>query len=424
MATDRITEIRIQGMRSLADVRLKLGGLTVLIGENGSGKSSILEAFEILRKTTEPEFFARLSRVHGGLPNLLRTGAPGLSLHVAAQVADVPIAYSLTLAIERSVAVVKEEELRADVPEAGWQTEIRRLRDNFLFYTNYRAGEFGTASVRNVIEAPLDGLMLGPRRGFALSSDDEKGLKRFGQRHPQPILDGFTRLLSSIHVQLPFAIRPYWTGRELGDRFSLRDAATVAPATSLARSAENFVSCYQRLRNESSEHWEETMELVRLGLGDDVESVNTPAAGPGGALTLTLALRGSPQPIFAEAMSDGQLAYLALVALARLPGEPSLIAIDEPEAHMHPHLLVRVLEILEHLAERCPVLLATHSDRLLDELADAAASAVLCELDEQRATRLRKPDASVLARWMERYRGLGDLRAAGYESSVMQPTSE
>jgi AAA15 family ATPase/GTPase len=39
-----ISEIRIQNFKSVQDLALKLGRVTVLIGENGSGKSNILEA--------------------------------------------------------------------------------------------------------------------------------------------------------------------------------------------------------------------------------------------------------------------------------------------------------------------------------------------------------------------------------------------
>jgi hypothetical protein len=51
---DRIERIRIQGFRSLADVTLELNGLSVLIGDNGSGKSAVIEALETLRYFAEP----------------------------------------------------------------------------------------------------------------------------------------------------------------------------------------------------------------------------------------------------------------------------------------------------------------------------------------------------------------------------------
>ena len=56
MPKDRITRLYVEGLRTLADLSLPLDGLTVLIGENGSGKSSILEACEILREEFGDDF--------------------------------------------------------------------------------------------------------------------------------------------------------------------------------------------------------------------------------------------------------------------------------------------------------------------------------------------------------------------------------
>jgi hypothetical protein len=46
---------------------------------------------------------------------------------------------------------------------------------------------------------------------------------------------------------------------------------------------------------------------------------------------------------------------------------------------------------------------------------------VLCDLDEQRRLRLRRPDRIQLDRWLAEYRGLGQLRAEGYDQLVFQP---
>jgi hypothetical protein len=58
------------------------------------------------------------------------------------------------------------------------------------------------------------------------------------------------------------------------------------------------------------------------------------------------------------------------------------------------------------------VLIATQSDRLLDGLSRPADQAVLCELDEQGQTQLRRPDQEALNRWLVRYRGTRDGRRA------------
>jgi predicted ATPase len=85
----------------------------------------------------------------------------------------------------------------------------------------------------------------------------------------------------------------------------------------------------------------------------------------------------------------------------------------------HPELLMRALDFFEAMARDRPVLLATHSGRLLDGLSEPARGVVLCELSEDRRTRLVRPDEGALARWLDRYRGLGDLRGAGHQASVM-----
>lgn len=77
-----ITELRIEGLRTIEKIRLDLDGLTVLIGDNGTGKSTIIEACEILRRATGRRFLDELYGIHGGLTALLRQGAPRLLLGV------------------------------------------------------------------------------------------------------------------------------------------------------------------------------------------------------------------------------------------------------------------------------------------------------------------------------------------------------
>ena len=81
-------------------------------------------------------------------------------------------------------------------------------------------------------------------------------------------------------------------------------------------------------------------------------------------------------------------------------------------------MLTRVMGFFEAIAETRPVLPATQSDRLLDSLSAADEHVVLCTLDKNGATQLRRPEADALKEWLVDYRGLGDLRAAGHAASV------
>lgn len=413
MPGNRITEIHAKGLRSLADVRLRLDGLTVLIGDNGSGKSSLIEVCELLQRAASESFSEDLNRIHGGVGSLLRAGAQYLELGLAVAPDDSwyhRVEYALTL--NRSGSVVQErldaftcDELDEDAEKcvsvlAAHDDDFER---SFKFLTDSSDGTY--------IERKFD-----PKR-TALSS--------FGEFPPHRFIRDVRATLRAIDVHLPFDTTARWVQRSRGQPSPLRGAATIEPAEALSRFGANLPNAWNALKNDFSEaHWRETMDYVRLGLGPDVESVNVRADPGGGSIALRLKYAGLDEQIPSFAISDGTLAYLAFVALYRLNTKKSLIAFDEPETHLHPELLQRVLGFFEAMAKERPVLLATHSDRLLDGLSDPARSVVLCELDERRATRLVRPDPDALRDWLTDYRGLGDVRGAGHAASILTRREE
>jgi predicted ATPase len=244
-------------------------------------------------------------------------------------------------------------------------------------------------------------------------------LTAFGMHPPHPTIARMTAALGAIDVHIPFEVMPMWAAKKIGRRSLNRESSTVQPANRLQFMAANLADAFMRLRNEPAAHWQQTMELVRLGLGQDIDNVNLTADAAGGQHALSIRYKTLPTPVPASGLSDGTIAFLAFVALYRLSTQRSAIVFDEPELHLHPTLLTRVVAMFEDMARSCPVLLTTHSDRLLDALSEPAKSAVLCELDGQRATRLLRPDAAVLAKWRQDYNGLGEVRAAGHQRSVM-----
>ena len=405
MTADKITAISIKGLRSIEDVTLRLDELTVLIGENGAGKSSIVEAFELLRKAGAPSFVDNLASLHGGLSLLLRDRAPRLTLGLEIAGDGPTIDYSFSIAPEGSLIVVHEERLVLR-DEAGPVNVIVRDRAS----SSYVDAETGRQEQFRVGAGSLL-------------------ISAFGKRPPHPAIARTVAMLDGIEVHVPFDVRAFWVCRERRWSAPLRDPTLIQPAASLMRVGDNLANVYHALKNDfGEEHWQATMDLVRLGLGDDVLGINIQSMSGGGQIALAMQLRGQQQQVPASAMADGTLAYLAFVALAQLQTNRSVLVFDEPELHLHPRLLGRVLGIFETIARTTPVVLATHSDRLLDGLCTPAESAVLCRLDpatatSPRTTRLVRPNREALDEWLQTYRGLGDLRAAGVENVVMTEES-
>ncbi len=236
-------------------------------------------------------------------------------------------------------------------------------------------------------------------------------------RHPA--IDIVRDALRSIDVHLAFEVLPSWAARAYARKSEIRGSSLLQPAERLDLLGTNLVNVYFALREQSDRaHWEETMDLLRLGLGMQFEEVKSIADPGGGAHAMAIKWRGRDPLMSASALSDGQIAFLAFVGIYRLPRQRSLLAIDEPELHLHPGLLTRVVQMLASMSEAHPVLVATHSDRLLDALEDPAASVRVCDLHGD-AARLRRLDRAALGEWIGDYRGVGSIRSDGHLIDVL-----
>jgi len=101
-------QIHIQGFRRLLDAKIKLTPLNVLIGANGSGKTSILDVFWLLANTAAGKLNECLSEQNGVDANLSNlTAAMGgkarfLAFELSMPVTNSnPIAYRLAIAPKR-----------------------------------------------------------------------------------------------------------------------------------------------------------------------------------------------------------------------------------------------------------------------------------------------------------------------------------
>lgn len=186
MGRDRITQLRIRGLRAIDDVTLDLRGLTVLVGDNGTGKSTILEALEILRQVAKPLDFVTdvLVKGHGGLRGLLRRGSDELRLGVTIEGPDRIATYDLVVAAAGTSAEVVQERL-------VWEQPLGEARPPYVLE---RKGTHVTDSVNGKVGGP--GGTIGPTE-LALSK----------------VPAGFrwiTDALLGIEVHVPFETRPVW----------------------------------------------------------------------------------------------------------------------------------------------------------------------------------------------------------------------
>lgn len=382
----RISRVRFRGLRTASDVVLDLEPMNVLIGPNGVGKSTLVEGLDILSKIPSGEGFLRaLNDEHGGTSRLLRRGESQLQLDVEFRDGDLTLTYQLSLARRNGSFAIDNESLYCHGDD-----EALFVRDG----DNVLSGS--SASIRPSPRSPLL---------VTMSAIDLR-------------VEHVPTALGGIEVHIPFATQPRWFGLGMVPERNMRTDNLVQATDRLDRGGANLANAFHALRNRPD--WPDTLETIRLLIDDDIINVTTPASASGGSIGLAVSYRSSGS-IPAFALSDGTLSLLALTALARLDdGQTprSLLVLDEPDLHLHPGAVGQLVALLEECSARQPVVIATHSDRVLDGLSEPARSTILCELDEQRRLQLRRPDRTQLDRWLQEYRGLGQLRAEGYDRLV------
>lgn len=404
---DRITRLRISNIRAFAHLDLAISPLTVLIGENGSGKSTIIEALELLRKATEPTFFQQFYTIHRGMPGLLRKGASSMRLGVVVEddAGERPrLEYEFELAAQGSGAVVQAERLLVG-PMGNEARPLVALRRDRV------GGEIFDQAGRKLVA-------LRPE----VMAPDRLVISSFGALPPQEAIARLLAALRGIEVHLHFDTVATWAARSYQFTLSMRGSVTLQPAERLDLLGFNLANAWSSLKNLDSASWEHTMALIRLGLGEAIDTVNIIADPAGGNIALAIKRIDMAEPIPAANLSDGQLAWLAFVALAQLNIRRSLLAIDEPELHLHPALLGRVMAMLSSL-KGAPVVVSTHSDRVLEMLADPASVVRVCALEPGGVASVTQLDAEKLPRWLEDFGDLGNLRASGYLEHVLAPNT-
>ncbi len=395
-AQDRITEVEIENVRSIGRLRLALDGLVVLIGPNAAGKSTVLECLEILAKAGQHlDFMSEGVSRHGPLDSLLRSGETTMRFGATIEGGDSTLTYSFALTrMAREQYVISSERLVAVTGPLQGRVLLERTQ-SACATLNPLTGEMVPVAFQPTA------LLIG-QLPWAASSE----------------MDRTRRALKGIRVHVPFDVTPIWIANEERRQPELREAAQIGKALELNRRGGNLANCFHALKADPAFQWPRILDRVRLGLGADVVDLMTPAAGRG-LIELVVSFRGLRDPVPAACLSDGQLTYLAFVALVEMsPG--GLLAIDEPELHLHPELVVRVVGLLEDLALRQPILVATQSDRVLDALADPQRSVMLCDLDEKRRMQVLRPDAERLQEWLAEFSGLGRIRENDYLPLVMK----
>jgi len=112
---------------------------------------------------------------------------------------------------------------------------------------------------------------------------------------------------------------------------------------------------------------------------------STPSTKAAGC-RLTLKFPDMPRAFGAHELSDGTLKYLCLLGALMGYRLPSLVALNEPEASLHPSLLPPLARLIGRAAPRTRIWIVTHSEDLAEALRDETGKPARRARQAERAT--------------------------------------
>jgi len=356
-----------------------LRSLNVLIGPNGSGKTNLIEAFEVLRAAPKDVF------------RPFRTGG-GLATWIFNENRNAWTRNTATLEIVSRWLV--------DVPDA-WCSVSYRI--GFMHFDGRGEVDFESIAVTSKNEAPDPSFYL-RRRGSEAElkqaseggwadrevSELDRSLSTLAQiRDPgsYPHLAHIGDRLGAIQIFRS------WT---FGPRAIARSGCSPDVRTDrLEEDFSNLPARLQEMRRKPAVKRRFQQLLGELAPGyEDFE-----VFPQGGALHLYLT--EGEHNISAQRLSDGTLRYLCLLAILLDPPNGGVIIIEEPELGLHPDMLGTLRDLLVEASETAQIIITTHSTMLVDAFTEHPESIVVCEKPEG-STSLRRLSRADVDGWSDK----------------------
>lgn len=369
--------------------------LNVLIGQNASGKSNLMEALGFLRAA--PNDLTVPIRDGGGVSEWLWKGTkenPVAEIHVivASPKSPTPLRHiiAFTMAGQRFEL---EDEVIGDL-------YLDPHQDASFFYYRYLHGR-PSISIHTTAGEEAPDVNSGPRRHIRRENDTKHDQSILSQRQGPEYPE--ISYLSAQYSQI-MLYREWNLGRYTKPRLPQKPDL---PEDFLAEDATNLGLVLNDLQHRSGFR---NLIIERLKqFHDSFSDISTKLHG--GTVQIFLHEDGLQQPIPATRLSDGTLRFLCLLSVLCHPEPPPLVCLEEPEIGLHPDILPMVAELLVEASHKTQLIVTTHSDILVDALTDTPEAVVVCE-NTAGTTTLKRLDADELKPWLEKYR-LGELWTRG-----------
>ncbi len=388
----RIEYLRVKNFRALRDLELKnIKPLTVLLGQNGSGKSTVFDVFAFLaecfsiglRKAVDKRGRFRELRTRGSNESIV------IEIKYRENKNSSLITYHLAINEALTGAYVEEEWL-------SWRRG-KQVGQPFKFL-NFISGRGQVISGEEPDESAQ-------RIEEILSAPDILAVNTLGQLASHPRVSALRQFITGWYLS-------YLTAE------TSRNQPESGPQEKLSETGNNLANVIQYLKEQHPEILGKVLRTLSKRI-PHLEKVEAEMM-PDGRLLLQIKDAPFAQPIQAKYASDGTLKMLAYLTVLYDPDPPQFIGVEEPENHLYPHVLPELAEECQIASAKTQLMVSTHSPFFVNDL--RPDQIFVLYRDEKGYTKADKPiEMQGVKEMIETGAKLGDLWMENYFS---QQTSE
>jgi predicted ATPase len=371
-----LRDVQIAGYRSLRSIRFPVGRLSVFVGTNGVGKTNLYRALELLQ-TAAAGTLSRELAAEGGMESAMWAGErrrheparivlkAGLA---ASPIGDTDYSYEVAAGVVPSHPT--DDGRRVPIAAAAFALEPQIKEETLIHHHRGRAHKL----LERRGPAVLARDAVGERSDLGselAASETALGSIADGARYPD---------ISALR-QTMLDWRFYHDLRT--DRTSpMRQPCLAVTSPTLASDGANLAAVFATLTHIR----EDTVDLDRM-VADAFPGASLVVPPPGRVASFGMTFADQPKRIFeASELSDGTLRYLALAGALLAYRLPAFIALNEPEASIHPDLLQPLARLIVRAADRTQIWLVTHSENLAGAIASHGAVKPLTVIKRKGAT--------------------------------------
>ena len=317
-----VEEIRLQRFRAFENTKLQFADLTFLLGRNGAGKSSILDAVEFLRESVSDSLENTLDR-RGGLHNVQRAN-PGSGNNPPMGIA---VVFSLPFPEGRTIRALYGFEIQGKSSNGHFT-----LRECFK---SSRESSFerinGNFKGKDDVSPPAGNLVL-------------------------PLIARSNKLWNIV-LDTIRNVRAY----EFSPAHMVA-APDIGEKTTLVKNGANAGDVLKALEGTDAHRWivERLAHIV-----DGISDVRAESLMGRRTLNFVQQTKGGKILLDASQVSQGTLRGLGILLALKQKPQPAIVLVDEIENSVHPNALSVLLDAALACSDGVRVVLTSHSPEVL-----------------------------------------------------------